>query len=289
MTDIQPASKGAVVITGASTGIGRACALHMDRMGYRVFAGVRRTADGDALKAAATQRLTPIMIDVAKPEQIKAAAEQVGQALGDGPLLGLVNNAGIGKGGPLEYLPVDDIRWQFEVNVFGLMQTTQDFLPLIRRGQGGRIVNIGSIAGKVSTPFMGPYCASKFAVEALSDALRGELRPWDIQVALVEPGNIDTPIWGKATDLGEEMREALPPIAWERYGERFKTLQRMFKGAPKAGAPAEDVAKAVYHALTATRANTRYLVGKDAHAGAFLRWLLPDRAFDWVMLRVQKL
>src|SRR6266568_4897165 len=162
---------GSVVVTGASTGIGEACALRLDRRGFRVFAGVRREVDGGALKQKASSRLTPILLDVTDASSIKSAAAAVVAALGEEGLSGLVNNAGIAIAGPLEFLPIDELRRQFEVNVIGQIAVTQAFLPLLRKGHG-RIVNMGSIAGKSALPFTGPYCASKFALEALTDSLR---------------------------------------------------------------------------------------------------------------------
>lgn len=183
----------AVVITGASTGIGKGCALALDKLGARVFAGVRKEADGAALQAEASERLTPVMLDVTDGDQIQAAVRLVQEGMGDAGVAGLINNAGIGVGGPLEFIDLDDLRWQMEVNVIGPMAMIRAFMPLIRQGKG-RIVNISSIAGRSATPFMGPYSASKHALEALSDPLRVELRLWNIHVSLIEPGAVQTPI-----------------------------------------------------------------------------------------------
>ena len=187
-------SSGTVVITGASTGIGRATALRLARAGFDVLAGVRREEDGAALRGE-DGRIEPVLVDVTDAGQVAGLAARVGGA----PLAGLVNNAGIAVAGPLEGIPLDDVRRQYEVNVFGLLAVTQALLQSIRAGHG-RIVNIGSIGGRINTPFVGPYSSSKAAVRSLSAALRRELRPWDIRVALVEPGALDTPIWRK----GEE-------------------------------------------------------------------------------------
>ena len=169
-----------VVITGASTGIGEACALELDRGGFRVFAGVRSEVAGEKLKAQASSRLTPVMIDVTDAASIAAAAEAVGRTLGDAGLAGLVNNAGIAVAGPLEAVPIEALRQQFEVNVIGQVAVTQVFLPLLRKARG-RVVNISSINGGLSLPYMGAYSASKFAMEAVTDALRVELRTWGIR------------------------------------------------------------------------------------------------------------
>ncbi|MEK7693262.1 MAG: SDR family oxidoreductase, partial [Chloroflexota bacterium] len=194
MTTDGTGSTRSVVITGASTGIGEACALHLDALGWRVFAGVRKGADGEALQRKASARLIPVRIDVTDQASIASACDAVAQELGARGLDGLVNNAGIAVAAPLEFVPIDDLRRQLEINVIGQIAVTQAFLALIRTARG-RIVNIGSVSGKLATPFTGPYSASKFAMEALTDALRIELRPWKIEVSIVEPGSIATPIW----------------------------------------------------------------------------------------------
>src|SRR3954471_14417569 len=171
--------RGAVVITGASTGIGATCAAHLSSLGFRVFAGVRKPEDAERAREAGHE---PLTIDVTDPESIRSAVEQVG----DAPLSGLVNNAGIAVAGPLEFIPIDEFRRQLDVNVVGQVAVTQAFLPALRRSRG-RVVFVGSIAGRSALPFLGAYAASKFAVEAVTDALRVELRPWGIDVAVVEP------------------------------------------------------------------------------------------------------
>jgi len=269
----------AVVITGASTGIGEACALRLDRHGWRVFAGVRKDEDGERLRERSSERLAPVLIDVTDAESISSAADTVGATLGEAGLAGLVNNAGIGVGGPLEFLPLDDLRRQLEVNVIGQIAVTQAFLPLIRRGTG-RIVNIGSIGGRMATPFTGPYCASKFAMEALTDSLRQELRPWNIPVAIVEPGSIATPIWDKARATANEVLEKFPPEAIELYTEATEAIRGAIDEQEKAGIPADDVAKAVEHALTAGKPRTRYVVGRDALIQGVLAKVAPDRLRD---------
>src|SRR5919109_1586684 len=192
-------ASGAVVVTGASTGIGRATALYLDRKGYRVFAGVRKQADAKSLSDAGSDRLTPITIDVTKQRSITAARQQVERAVGDGGMAGLVNNAGVGGRGPIETMPLEDFRDVLEVNLVGQLAVTQAFLPLIRKAKG-TVVFVASIGGRVASPFMSPYNTSKFGVEALGESLRHEVKPWDIDVVIVEPGSIDTDIWAK----GEE-------------------------------------------------------------------------------------
>ena len=274
----------AVVITGASTGIGEACALRLDRHGWRVFAGVRKEADGERLKQQASDRFAPITIDVTAQASIKSAAEVVASAVGEAGLAGLVNNAGITVPGPIEFLPIEELRRQLEVNTIGQIAVTQAFLPLIRKGHG-RIVNMGSIGGRMATPFIGAYCASKFALEALTDSLRQELRPWDIGVSIVEPGSIATPIWEKGRAAADELEERLPQAARDLYGDAIDAFRRAVDKRAGAGIPADEVAKAVEHALTAKRPKTRYLVGMDARLPAVLAKVVPDRARDGLIAR----
>ena len=277
-------ARGAVVITGASTGIGEACALRLDRSGFRVFAGVRKEADGQRLKQEASDRLTSIMLDVTDEPQIEAAAKAVADAVGEAGLAGVVNNAGISINGPLEYLPSEELRKQLEVNVIGQMAVTRAFLPLIRRGRG-RIVNIGSIAGKFATPFLGPYCASKHAMEAITDVLRQELRPWGIHVAVVEPGSIATPIWQKGQADANEIEQKLPEEARMLYGKAVNALREAARKFEAAGIPPDRVARAVEHALTASRPRTRYVVGFDATVQRILSDVVPDRLLDGLVAR----
>ena len=198
-----------VVITGASTGIGEACALRMDRLGWRVFAGVRKEADGLALQKKASEELTPIILDVTEQPPIDASAGLVTAAVGESGLAGLINNAGVGVGGPLEFIEVDELRRQLEVNVIGQIAVTQAFMPLIRKSTG-RIVNMGSIGGRMATPFLGPYNASKFAMEALTDSLRQELHPWGIHVSIIATGSISTPLWDKSKAALDALTATLP-------------------------------------------------------------------------------
>src|ERR671924_841119 len=176
-------ASGAVVVTGASTGIGRATALLLDGRGYRVFAGVRKEADADELRRRGSDPLTPVTLDVTEADQIESARERVAEAVGKGGLVGLVNNAGVGGGGPIEFMPLDELRGTLEVNLIGQVAVTQAFIPLIRKARG-TIVFIASIGGRVASPFMSPYNTSKFAVEAVGESLRHELRPWEIDVAV---------------------------------------------------------------------------------------------------------
>ncbi len=273
-----------VLITGASTGIGHACALELDRRGWRVFAGVRQPDAADALRQAATGRLTPINLDVTEPGSIAAAAAAITKTVGETGLTGLVNNAGIGVSGPLELLPIDDLRRQFEVNVLGTVAVTQAFLPLLRATRG-RIVNISSISGRIALPGVGPYSASKFALEALTDSLRMELQPWGIQVISIQPGSIATPIWPKTLADNRRQRRQYSPQAETLYGQKMDELLAATEKAARRGLPPERVAQTVAQALTTARPKTRYLVGLDAQLGALLARWLPDRLRDWLIIR----
>jgi NAD(P)-dependent dehydrogenase (short-subunit alcohol dehydrogenase family) len=275
-----------VLITGASTGIGRASAIHLANSGQHVFAGVRKDADGDALTEAVPRGLEPLIIDVGDQSSIDAAAKKVDDALGPDGLYGLVNNAGVAISGPLEYLPIEDLRKQLEVNVVGQIAVTQAFLPLIRRA-GGRIVNIGSVAGRApSAPLLGPYAASKMAMEALTDSLRTELMPWGIFVSIIEPGNIATQIWEKADSDFNHLESVMPTEGMDRYGKLIASGRKIAMMADRRGIPPEKVARAVEHALTARRPKTRYLVGRDAWVRAHVEALLPDRVRDGIVARV---
>jgi len=283
-TKQAPAENPSVVITGASTGIGEACAHYLDRRGFQVFAGVRSRSDGERLKKKASNRLIPLFIDVTDGEAIAKAAKTVKETVTDFGLTGLINNAGIVVGGPLELVPVERLRLQLEVNLIGQIATTKVFLPLLRKAKG-RIVNMSSISGRIAAPMIGPYAISKFGMEAFTDSLRRELYPWGLHVSSVEPGAIDTPIWGKAIDRADIVLDKIPKEARDLYGERIEEAQRAAVKMSEAAIPTVEVAKVVHHALTASRPKTRYLVGKDAKRIARLAWLLPDRAMDWIMRR----
>ncbi len=277
-----------VVVTGASTGIGAACALALDKLGYRVFAGIRNPADGERLQQQAGPRLMPIRLDVTDSASISAASHTVAAMVGDRGLAGLVNNAGIGVAGPIELLPLTDWRRQFEVNVFGLIAVTQTFLPLIRTGRG-RIINMGSIAGRASMPFMAPYAASKHALEAITDALRLELQPWGIRVALITPGAIATPIWSKTRKEVDTWDATWSQDLKNMYKEGFTRIKDAATAAGEQAQPAGTVTTAVAHALRSRWPKTRYLIGSDAAIRAYLALLLPDRLNDWIITRIVKL
>jgi NAD(P)-dependent dehydrogenase (short-subunit alcohol dehydrogenase family) len=273
-----------VLVTGCSTGIGAAAALDLDRAGYTVFAGIRRAEDADQLRARGSERLRPIELDVTRSDQVARAAELIETETGATGLRGLVNNAGIVVGGPLEFLSLEDFRAQFEVNVFGLLAVTQALLPALRLARG-RIVNIGSVSGKTVTPLIGAYAASKHALEAMSDALRLELAPWGIDVALIEPGPVQTAIWDKGRDALARAPEVYSDRALELYGPRMAVVGRLAEASGAAGVTTDPVVGAIRHALEARRPKTRYLIGRGAWLRAGLRWLLPDRVMDALIQR----
>jgi NAD(P)-dependent dehydrogenase (short-subunit alcohol dehydrogenase family) len=279
------------VITGASTGIGRATALRLAGAGWTVLAGVRDPSAGERLvgEAGAAGRLVPLALEVTDAAQVAAVAARVEQeaaeAGGPGPggLDALVNNAGIGIGGPLELISQDDLRRQFEVNVFAQVAVTQALLPALRRA-GGRIVFVSSIGGRVAMAFTAPYAASKHAVEAFGDALRVELHSSGVQVALVEPGSVATPIWDKAK--AEAQAVSIPPELDEQYGNVQAAMSKVLEDTARRGVPSEQVAETIERALTARRMKARYVVGRDAKVMLLVRRLLPDLVFDRVARRV---
>jgi NAD(P)-dependent dehydrogenase (short-subunit alcohol dehydrogenase family) len=269
---------GKVVITGASTGIGEATAKHLKGLGFDVHAGVRKPEDADRLRESG---VNPLTLDVTDEQSIAAARAEVG----DGPLAGLVNNAGIAVSGPVEFVPIDELRRQLEVNLIGQVAVTQAFLPQLRQARG-RVVNVSSIGGRVALPLMSPYNASKFALEAVSDSLRRELRPHGVQVSVVEPGGVKTPIWRKGNSAADELLASAPPEAERLYGSMVAALrQEADKIDRERGLPPEAVAEVIGRALTARRPRTRYLVGSDAKLRARAAALLPDRVLDALIAR----
>jgi NAD(P)-dependent dehydrogenase (short-subunit alcohol dehydrogenase family) len=256
--------------------------VFLDDCGYHVFAGVRKAADGEKLSKGASSRLIPIFIDVTQHETIHAAVETVNTAVGNNGLVGLVNNAGIAVAAPLEFIPIDDLRQQIEVNTLGQIAVTQAFLPMLRAGNG-RVVFVSSISARVATPFLGPYAASKFAIEALADSLRRELMPWEIKVSIVQPGRILTPIWEKSLAAADDMLEKLPPQAFDYYRVAMDANLESASKMGWQGTPVDAVARAVHHALSSPRPKTRYLVGWDVKAAALVVKLVPDWILDKII------
>jgi len=269
-----------IFITGASKGIGNTTALYLAERGFRVFAGFRKMEDGETLKDEGKGNVVPIRIDVTKPEMIAEAFTVIGKILGDKGLNGLVNNAGVAVAGPLEFLPVEKIRQQMEINFIGQIAVTQAAMPFIRKA-GGRIINMSSISGRFTSPFLAPYSASKFALEVFSDALRRELMPWDIKVVVVEPGSIATPIWDSSLERIDKMLAEMPERAHELYNKQFEIMRRQIEETEKKGDPPENVARTVYKALTARNPKTRYPVGLHIKLASLAVRLVPDKVIDW--------
>ena len=273
------------LVTGASTGIGYASAAALAERGLHVFAGVRSDADAERIRKDGQGRIEPILLDVTNPQQIADASAYVSGVVGKAGLRGLVNNAGIGVVGPLEFIPMEDFELQLNVNVKGLLAVTQAFLPLLRLAQG-RLCFISSTNGFLSPPFTGPYAASKFAVEALGDALRVELMPWNIRVSLVEPGAVATPIWEKSKVSNEAMLARMPAECQALYGKALDKLRSEVEKLSRSAAPVNSVARRVVHAITARRPKTRYLCGRGAIPAWILARWLPDTWRDAIINKV---
>jgi NAD(P)-dependent dehydrogenase (short-subunit alcohol dehydrogenase family) len=266
-------ASGTVLVTGASTGIGEATALHLRELGFEPVAGVRSDEDAERL---ARSGLRTVKLDVTDAGQIAA----VGEELGAGALAGLVNNAGIGVAAPLEFLPLDQLRRQLEVNLVGQVGVTQALLPALRRGRG-RIVNVSSIGGRVALPLLGPYNMSKFALEAFSDSLRRELRGQGVDVIVVQPGGIKTPIWKKSNALADELAKEITPEGERLYGRMIEAVRaETYKIEQDRGLPPRDVAELIGTALTSSRPRARYVIGKEAKSRAVAARVLPDRVMD---------
>ena len=274
-----------VVVTGTSSGIGRATALGLAMAGDHVYAWVRRTADAPAPPPAGPGEITPLLLDVTDPAQIGAAADTVAAHTGPAGLDGLVDNAGVGLFGPLEIVPVEQFRHQLEVNVTGQLAVTQALLPLLRRARG-RIVLIGSIGTRFTPPFTGPVSASKSAIATMADALRQELAPWDIGVVLIEPASIHTEAVDKLERNAERLLREAGPEARALYEDDFRRFVGIGLARERNGSPPRVVARAVAGALTVPRPHARYLVGKDALPMAALAALVPTRLLDALRRRV---
>jgi NAD(P)-dependent dehydrogenase (short-subunit alcohol dehydrogenase family) len=271
-------ASGTVLVTGASTGIGEATVLHLKTLGFDAIGAVRKDEDAERLGARGVRT---VRIDVTDPDQIAAARDE----LGDTALAGLVNNAGIAVAAPAEFLPVDRFRQQLEINLIGQMAVTQAFIPALRRGRG-RIVNVSSIGGRVALPLVSAYNASKFGLEGLSDSLRQELRRQGVDVILIEPGGVKTPIWNKAEAVADDILEDMSPEAERLYGKQIAALRaRTQRIARETGADPSEVADAIGEALTAGRPRARYVVGRDAKTRAVMSRVLPARVMDRLIAR----
>jgi NAD(P)-dependent dehydrogenase (short-subunit alcohol dehydrogenase family) len=272
---------GTVLITGASTGIGEATAHHLKELGFDAIGAVRRPEDAERLGSAGLRTVT---LDVTDLESIAAA----GAAVGDGPLAGLVNNAGVAVAGPLEFLPLEQLRRQLEVNLIGQVAVIQRFLASLRAGRG-RIVNVSSIGGRVALPLLGAYSMSKFGLEGMSDSLRRELRPQGVDVVVIEPGGVKTPIWRKGNELAADLQAGMPPEAGRLYGPMIEALRAETVNIERVrGIEPREVAETIAAALTAKRPRARYVVGKDAKLRAPMGAVLPDRVMDRLIARAMR-
>ena len=268
-----------ILITGASGGIGKACVKALLEQDFYVFAGVRNLENIEKLKQINNKNFTPLILDITKIETITEAQKTISKFVGKKGLDALINNAGILKSAPVESIPITDLREQLEVNVIGQITMIQEFLPLIRLSQG-KIINISSVSGFLSFPFMGAYCASKFALEAITDALRMELKPWDISVISIQPPFIKTSLWEKALELDKltDVNQSYQLYEDNLRKQRDKALEEV----AKAIAP-EKVAKIVTEVILTNNPKTKYLIGKDAYLSAILNHL-PIYIKDWVIL-----
>jgi len=269
-----------VIITGASSGIGKATALRLASQGFHVVASVRQAKDIATWKSV--PRVIPLILDVANEESIQAACREISELLHQAKEVHLVNNAGIAVAGAVEGVPIARWREQFEVNVFGLVRVTQAFLPYIRKTRG-RIINISSISGLATSPYLGPYSASKFAVEAISDALRRELKQFGVKVIAVEPGPIATPIWEKNLIKKDALINELSKDLQEAYGGQLEKFRLGVEQSAQSAAPVERVSEVIEKALTIGRPRARYVVGvRFLPAQIAIGGLLPDFVLDGI-------
>jgi len=276
-----------ILITGTSTGIGKACALLLDSLGYQVIAGVRKNSDGEALKAQSSSRLAPLILDITDMNSI-ADAVQIMESNSDNQLSALVNNAGIAFRGPLEYIPVIDFRKQLEVNLIGQLALTQACMPLLRSGQG-RILFIGSASGRLPPPFLGPYAVAKSGLEMVSNTLRLELRPWGLHVSILICGSVVTPIWQHATNTAHDLSQSLPPTGQQQYQANIEASNVFYDSLGHEGLPADVVARKVARILTVRNPRSCYLVGKDAWIYTFIIRFFPTFVREWITLREMRL
>jgi len=267
------------LVTGASTGIGRAAVKVLTGRGWRAFAGVRKPADADSLRQEFGDWVVPLFFDVTDAAAVRAAAGDIRAALGGRTLKGLVNNAGMAIGGPLALQPLDEIRRVFEVNLFGAITVSQAMIPLLGAdrtltGAPGRIVNITSLGGRIAAPFLGDYAMSKHALEAFTDGLRRELMIYGIDVIAIGPGAVATPIWDKADEVDDA------PYANSDYAEPLKKFKRQFYEHGRKGLPPEEIGEAIYLALTTPKPGARYAIDRNKFMNWTLPTLLPKRIVD---------
>ncbi|HVA29205.1 MAG TPA: SDR family oxidoreductase [Candidatus Baltobacteraceae bacterium] len=277
-------SDQAILVTGASSGIGHATALLLAQTGYTVFAGVRKEADRQRLESE-HENLRPVILDVTVPADLTRAVDTI--TASGLPLAGVVNNAGIAVAGPLEYLPLEEIRHQFEINVYAPIAVAQAMLPMLRRSKG-RIVVVGSIAGRISAPFVGPYSASKAALASFVDALRQELAPSGIRVSLLEFAAVKTPIWAKGRSEKDRLVAMMPPEAMTHYGPMVNAVVKQTQHEEQTGMDPQVIAATILAALRASKPRERYLIGKRARIQALVA-MLPPTTRDKLVKSAMKL
>ena len=271
--------KRSILISGASTGIGKECALLLDKQGFKVYAGVRKTSDFEALTLSGNGNIQPVMLDVCKDEDVRGIFKLVSED-NKYRFFGLINNAGLGISGIVEAIPLEELKRLFEVNLFGVHRLTRAFLPMIRKNKG-RIINIGSSSSFFSGPALGPYAATKFALRAYTDALRMEMKFFDVSVSLVAPGPVESAIWAKAQIYKEKVRKNTNPELLEVYNAFLKAGDRLLNKVELI--PAIHVANAVLHGLTARKPKFVYLVGKNAKMAHFIS-KIPLKWSDYLFL-----
>lgn len=280
---MKPISKN-ILITGVSTGIGYGAARQFIQRGYTVFGSVRTQTDAERLQAELGDRFVPLLFDVTDAEAVQASARFVTERLAGSGLGGLINNAGIALGGPLQYQPLQTIRQQFDVNVFGLLQVTQAFLPLLGAQahhpvRPGRILNISSVNGQIAIPFMGAYVGTKHALEGLSHSLRREVAPFGIRVIIVGPGAVKTPIWGKGTDIS--------PYQHTPYFPAMQQFMKRVAAAEANGLSIETIGEQIVAIYETDQPRIRYALVPNKLLNWTMR-LLPHRTLDWIMSRISK-
>ena len=276
------------LITGASSGIGRAAAqLVASKEGHFVFAGVRSQDSARELSSISSE-IQPVILELTDMRSLENCRKEILEKTNGKGLDGLVNNGAIAVSAPMEFVPLDEMRKQFEVNVIGLIALTQLFLPELRKNKG-RIVNVGSLSGLLTTPFLGGYCASKYAVEAVNDAMRLELKSSGVKVSLIEPGSIATPMWKNSLQAAKDLEKKMHTDYSSYYAKAVGNFRDVAIKTGDAGIPPEKVAKKIEHALFSDNPKTRYLVGKEAVSYAIIKKLLPDKAFDYLICKELKM
>lgn len=276
-----------ILISGASSGIGQALSLELDRQGYQVFAAVRKPEDAEALRHQSSGRLIPVLLDVTLPDTISAAMQEVREKTG-GELYCLVNNAGISIGGAMEFIPIEDFKQQLEVNVIGQLVLTQACLPLLRKGTG-RIIFVSSVAGRLVSPFNGPYGVSKAALMAMADALRQELVTWNIKISVLVVGSVQTPIWEKSSHKAGEILRRMPTEAWGLYGKMQRHAGKFYRHAGKNGMPVEELVRITLGVLKSSHPKEYILVGRDAVLIDLMAKFVPVRWRDWLVRKRMRL